>query len=328
MGIGDQDTWISVPAISSQVMKNKNLEDINIIIADSDSMIRNAFKAAFHDHGFSNTRDMSRMSTVADAVDDDSVDLIIAENELTDGRISDLARRIRHHEAGANPFLVLILMMQESTEEEIKDVIDSGTDDLLIKPVSATLLIERVNILTRVRKPFVVTTDYVGPTRRQASRQGSQEIPEFEVPNSLHLKTAGKYDAEELKREIDTIAPTINDQKKERHAFQIGYLVDMIMPLYGDGGGDEGVTEHLERLLFVSKDLGRRLSDTDDAHVGELCQSMTDVVSRIMEAPLSPDDKDLKLMLELSQAIKLPFDSDTAQDITHDISESLKKSRS
>ena len=310
-------------------MKNRNLEDINLIIADPDSTVRNAMKAAFYDHGFRNTRDTSRMSFIVDAVDNDAVDLIIAENKLADGKVSDLARRIRHHEAGGNPFLVLILMMQESTKEEIWEVIDSGTDDLLIKPVSAARLIERVNVLTRVRKHFVVTTDYVGPTRRTAPRPESQEIPEFGVPNPLQLKATGKYKADIIKSEIEQIARTINEQKKERHAFQIGYLVDKILPLYAaDGGADEGVTEHLKRLLYVSEDIRRRLSETGDAHVGELCQSLTDVVSRIMEAPLSPDDKDIKLMPELSRAIKVSFESDAAQDISHDISESLKEVQS
>lgn len=318
---------IHVPEISSHAMKNHKFGDINLIIADSDSMVRQGLKTAFFDHGFRNTRDTSRMSVVGDAVDNDAVDLIIAENELQDGKISDLTRHIRHHEAGDNPFLVVITLMEEPTSEAIMEVIDSGTDDLLIKPISPALLIERVNILTRKRKRFVVTTDYVGPTRRAAPRPGSQEIPEFRVPNPLRLKATGKYDAETLKREIDEIAHTINEQKKERHAYQIDYLVDNILPLYGDGGADEGVIEHLERLLFVSEDISRRLSGTDDAHVGELCQSMTDVVNRILEAPLSPDDKDLRLLPELSRAIKNSFDAEAAHDISHDISEALKEAQ-
>ena len=308
-------------------MRNHKFGDINLIIADTGPMVRQGLKAGLSDYGFSNIRDTSRMSVIGDAVDNNTVDLIIAENELQDGNISDLTRRIRHHEAGDNPFLVVITLMEEPTSEAIRDVIDSGIDDLLTKPISPAQLIERVNILTRYRKRFVVTTDYVGPTRRAASRPESQEIPEFGVPNPLLLKATGNYDAETLKREIDEIAHTINEQKLERHAYQTGYLVDNILPLYGDGGADEGVIEHLERLLFVSEDIGRRLSGTEYAHVGELCQSMTGVVNRILEAPLSPADKDLRLLPELSLAIKSSFDAEAAHDISHDISQSLKKAQ-
>ena len=309
-------------------MRNHKFGDINLIIADSSSMVRQGLKAALSDYGFRNTRETSRMSVVGDAVDNNAVDLIVAENELQDGKISDLTRRIRHHEAGDNPFLVVITMMEERTSEAIREVIDAGTDDLLSKPISPAQLIERVNILTRERKRFVVTTDYVGPTRRSASRPGSQVIPEFGVPNPLRLKATGKYDAETLRREIDEVAHTINEQKLERHAYQTGYLVDNILPLYGDGDADEGVIEHLERLLFVSEDISRRLSGTAYAHVGELCQSMTDVVNRILEVPLSPVDKDLQLLPELSRAIKGSFDAEAAHDISHDISESLKEAQS
>ncbi len=103
--------------------------------------------------------------------------------------------------------------------------------------------------------------------------------------------------------------------------------MDKILPLYGDGGADDGVTEHLESLLFVSEDIYRRLSGTDEAHVGELCQSMTDVVNRILEAPLSPDDKDLRLLPELSRAINGSLGTEAAQDISHDISKSLKEAQ-
>ena len=319
---------ISVPGISYQVMKKPKLEEINLIIAESSPMVRQGLKAAFYENGFRNTRDTARMSVVIDAVDNNAVDLIVAESELEDGRISDLTRRIRNFETGNNPFLVVITLMEDPTNEAIMEIIDSGTDDLLTKPISPALLIDRIKSLTRERKPFVVTTDYVGPTRRSTHRPGSQEIPEFGVPNPLHFKATGNYDAKEFQSNIIEITHTINEQKKERHAYQIGHLVDKILPLYGDGGADDAVTDHLDRLLYVSEDICRRLSDTDDAHVGELCQSMMDVVSRIMEAPLSPDDKDLKLMPELSRAIKVSFDSDAARDISQDISESLKKSRS
>ena len=103
--------------------------------------------------------------------------------------------------------------------------------------------------------------------------------------------------------------------------------MDKLLPLYDDGGADDGVIHHLERLLFVSEDINRRLSGTKVAHVGELCQSMSDVVSRMLEAPLSPDDKDLRLLPELSLAIKGSLGTEAAKDISHDISKSLKEVR-
>ena len=308
-------------------MKNHQFENIILIIADTNSMVRQGLKAAFIDRGFRNIRDTSRMSVINEGVDNNDVDLIVAGSELPQGKFGELTRRIRHHESGDNPFLVVIILMTEPSSESIMEGINSGADDLLTKPITPALLIERVENLTRERKRFVVTTDYVGPTRRQEHRLEGQEIPEFKVPNSLKLKADGLYDAETYRRRVTEVARTINEQKKERHAHQIAYLVGKILPLYGDDAADEGVTDHLERLLFISEDINRRLSGTDEAHVGELCQSMTDVVSRMLEAPLSPDDKDLRLLPELSRAIKGSFEGEAAHDISHDISESLKKAK-
>ena len=190
------------------------------------------------------------MSVVSEVVDNNAVDLIVAENELQDGKISDLTRRIRHHEAGDNPFLVVITLMEELTSEAINNVIDSGTDDLLTKPISPALLIERVESLTRERKRFVVTTDYVGPTRRRKSRPGSQEIPEFKVPNSLQLKAAGLYDAERYRRRITEIARIIIGlglfkkvvvRSTGRSLRQCGHLISKAGMIAENEAGSKGV---------------------------------------------------------------------------------------
>ena len=115
------------------------------------------------------------MSVIREVVDNNAIDLIIAANEFPDGSFSDLTHRIRHHEIGDDPYLVVITLMTNPNSESIREVIGSGTDDLLTKPISPAQLIERVENLTRERKRFVVTTDYVGPHRRQKSGPGSRE---------------------------------------------------------------------------------------------------------------------------------------------------------
>ena len=79
------------------------------------------------------------------------------------------------------------------------------------------------------------------------------------------------------------------------------------MPVYEDGTADESIVPYLDRLLYVSEDISRRLQGTRYDHVGELCQSMVNVVRAVRQAPLSPDRKDIALLPALAQAVKCAF---------------------
>ncbi len=83
---------------------------------------------------------------------------------------------------------------------------------------------------------------------------------------------------------------------------------------------------HLDRLLYVSEDINRRLEGTRYAHVGELCLSMVNVVRAVRQAPLSPDRKDISLLPALAQAIKCAFEpKENVAELAHDISDTVKR---
>jgi DNA-binding response OmpR family regulator len=248
-----------------------------------------------------------RMSVIETAVATNKVDLMVCDTELPDGDLYDLVYKIRHHELGDNPFVVVTALITAPTPKTVRKIFDAGCDDLIPKPISTGLLFERVLNLARNRKPFVVTSDYIGPDRRPKLRPGTQQNPRIDVPNPLKAKATDDTSAGNLQAEIDKVANVLNEQKMERHAYQINYLVARIVPLYEDGTADASIVPHLDRLLYVSEDISRRLEGTRYHHVGELCQSMVNVVRAVRQAPLSPDRKDIALMPALAQAVKTAF---------------------
>ena len=146
--------------------------------------------------------------------------------------------------------------------------------------------------------------DFLGD---QGSLRRIEQFPEIDVPNPLKSKATDDTSAADLQAEIDRVANVLNEQKMERHAYQINYLVEQIVPLYEDGTADESIVPHLDRLLYVSEAISSRLEGTRYHHVGELCQSMVNVVKAVRQAPLSPDRKDVALMPALAQAVMCAF---------------------
>ena len=106
---------------------------------------------------------------------------------------------------------------------------------------------------------------------------------------------------------IDKAVAEVNVRKLERHAFQIGWLIERIAPAIEEGKPDKETADHLDRLVYVCKDAGRRMRGTKYAHVGDLCRSMLQVAERVNASMPKPVEKDIKLLMPLSQAIQQGF---------------------
>jgi len=169
-------------------------------------------------------------------------------------------------------------------------------------------LIKRIQSLVMSRKPFVVTSDYIDPDRRNASeREEESEIPLVEVPNVLKAKITGKSDEDTMAQSIADAVAEVNLQKLERYAVQIGILVEMILPAYAQDQFDARLEENLNRLNYVAQDTSRRLVGTKYGHISELCQNLIGVAGDIRSRKKTPLDKDLKLLKPLSLAIQNTF---------------------
>ncbi len=307
-------------------MENYSFENIRVLVGDPNREVRDGIRGGLYGQGFRTIMVTDRMSVVETAVATNTVDLLICDTELLDGDLYDVVYKNRHHELGDNPFIVVTALITAPTPQMVKRIFDSGCDDLILKPISTGLLFERVLNLTRNRKRFVVTSDYIGPNRRAKPRPGTQQIPEIDVPNPLKSKATDDTSAEDLQAEIDRVANVLNEQKMERHAYQINYLVERMVPLYEDGTADESIVPRLDRLLYVSEDISRRLEGTRYHHVGELCLSMVNVVRAVRQAPMSPDRKDISLLPALAQAIECAFQpNENVVALANDISATVKE---
>ncbi len=295
-----------------------------LAIGEPNSQVREVHKGDLFRHGFRNILDTGKLEPITKAVVEGKIDLLICDMETPGGDLCDLITKIRHNEIGYNPFLVIIATTSAPNEEMVTRAIDSGADDLIIKPVSTDVIFDRIVALTNARKPFVVTTDYIGPDRRKKPRPGAQQVPLLTVPNILRMKAFGKTSVSELQKAIDIASKLINDQKLERHATQVRWLVDHILPRYESKKIDDRLREMVDRLVYVSQDISRRLADSKFVHVADLCNTLYTVANAIRQNYKKPDAKDIKLLPELAQAIETSFKLEPEESkMIKDISESV-----
>lgn len=275
-------------------MPSYDLANVRLVLAEPNVVVRREMVDALKGHGFQSILATGNMLPIRDAIIEGSVDLLVGDTVLPEGDLCELIRETRHGELGSNPFLVTITLVTHPTREIMHKVIDSGTDAVLMKPFTADQLMERIVGLIERRKRFVVTSDYVGPDRRTQGRPGSMIVPLVDIPNPLQCRAMGQGDPLRMKRIIENAAARINEQKVERDAYQIGYLVERIVPGL-TGTGDRGEAEvNLGLLAHASRDIARRIRTTKHLPAAAMCLSLVDLVDRIREDLALIDEDDVR----------------------------------
>lgn len=288
---------------------HKSRANIEIYLGDPNNYVLQPLRNALVNEGFKNSHDFISYESLLEAIERFPPDLIVVDTEMPGGDACELVSDMRHNKLGTNPFVPVILTTWQPTQEIVGRVANSGADDLLIKPISPGKLMERMATLVRRRKPFSVTSDYVGPDRRDDAGREETPIPLIEVPNTLSTKAKGDVlDYDTLQEEIDEALYQVNDQKLSRHAYQVAFLIGLILPVYENKRRPDAKTlEHIQRLTYVARDISRRLGGTRFDHVSELCETLIGVADSIEQTYRRPNPRDLKLIKSLSDAILAGF---------------------
>lgn len=300
-------------------------QDVRIIFADPNTEIRQGLKSALRHHGFKRLNMTGNPDHLERAIRGDQVDLIITDIHFEGHSISEQIKSMRNSQLGNNPFPVTIALTNQATSGTIRQCIDAGFDDILVKPLTVSQMIDRIVYLIEWRKPFVVTHDYIGPDRRKRDRTSnpnSNGAPRLIVPNPLKARAKDGLSPSEIQRQIDEGKLEINEQRLLRYDQQIDWLVSRIMPGFLYNRIDDNCLAMMAKLEFMAEDLSKRVAGSSLHHISGLAKSLHEVVKRINGDPTSPSPKDIELLPNLVAAIRAAYqENDDDISIAEDISE-------
>ncbi len=250
--------------------------EVRILYGDPTHGSRALYRQAMVGAGFTNLREFDTLEGFTDLVAVAQPDLILMDIGLPGGDVAQLVADLRHGKLGINPYLPVILTTWEAERSVVRRLVDSGADDLLIKPLSTKALLDRLEAVALNRKPFVVTSDYIGPDRRRIEARRESNVPLFDVPNPMRAKLTGEsFDARALQQAVMAMNEQINLQRLRASAFRIAFVAAQIVPLYKSQTPPDVHTLTLLRDLIVSaEDIQRRVADTNLAHVGQICERL------------------------------------------------------
>lgn len=254
-------------------MARLSYETADSIVYDPVAAHRNATRAVLYSLGFRNIEMVSTIDDFNLAIRRNPPDLAICEAQGSDTSVCEMIQSLRQGSSGHfNPFLVIIVTAWERTDTLVKRVLNSGADDLLLRPFSTALLRQRIDIHVERRKHFVITHDYVGPDRRRdPSRIPSADL--FQPPNSLKMKALDGLTPSQtqmrMHKELANAKVTLNTEKLRRDAFQICILWRLLQDL-----DEEGQQVKLAQLRLLTQGIAKRCRDTEYEAATQWCDSL------------------------------------------------------
>lgn len=306
-----------------ETLAAKHCDNVTVVVADSDRHLCDGLRVALVAEGYKDIHTVGRLSMVRDVITQSIVDLLVLDVDLCDGDAVALVRDIRRGKIGRNPFVSVIFATRESDTEVIRRAVDSGVDLILIKPLSAARLFERIDQLVADRKPFVVTGDYVGPDRR-----GRPSAPDalHDVPNTLKDKMESRrVNRAALSGQIETTMHRLNGCRLEQAALQLSENVDAICRTFGSAMRSDDMEYALAQASYAAKEI----ANLGNIEIVKLCASLKEIIDTIRADPMGGEPKRLALLRPLAMSIRVGSRSGpTANPVAQEISQILWQVRS
>lgn len=242
-------------------MAEYDFRQVHVFLIDREHNTRRLLRGILIRMGIEKVSEFTNTAEAQSALAVSMPDLLITDVE-PEWEGFRLIHALRHAIHATNPFIVTIATTWQPTSQFMMRFTGSGADDIIVKPFSTKQVQDRVLHLIEQRKPFVVTSDYIGPDRRRSPREG-QQIPLTDVPNTLRLKALGMLERGAIGDQIGKAMLSINQQKVVRLGFQGAFLMLFALPGLAQEPPDRMAVEHLLRVQPAVEDMLRRMPAGD-----------------------------------------------------------------
>jgi DNA-binding response OmpR family regulator len=311
-------------------MQTQWLPHVATVLYDPVHANRHLTRNALFTLGFREIEAVTTLSDLRRVFELGSCDLCIVDVTNEESEACKLIRELRLGRLGANSFAVIIATTWRHSGDLVRTVIESGADDLLIRPLSTGTLKARIEQQVESRKHFVVTSTYIGPDRRRSA--GRDESPGLiEVPNSLKLKVRDGILSGASTSEIQEIRRQIERQRVEKNAFHIALACQLIAEHLEAPDASYDLNRELTSLGETAADLKQRVAATEFATVAPFCEGLEAAVKELTQALKTGSKGDragkpLALLTQLSKGIQLALDAGKDESaLSREIAETVER---
>jgi len=302
-------------------MKKTDYGSVKVLLAIENPIVRQGLQNVLQSEGFLRPSEVSTHDKLLATLVEQTYDVIVTATEITGEFIPPYIGQLRQGALVHHPLPIVIPLLTASEGEYVRKVIDCGPDDLLQLPISPGQLLTRLGVLAEKRKPFVVTSDYIGPDRRQANRPGTMTVPLIEVPNPLAMRIQ-RVAEDVFTHEMSVAADKLRQMRVERFAFELQWLLRAIRQLFQPDQNDaEKLQTFCERIKTLLINLPRLLPAEVNAMIAPPIERLMLGTNIVLKNGFSADATVLNglggLINNLTKAMLASLSSDVLEAAGH-----------
>lgn len=282
----------------------------------SDPLLRQAVRSNLYHLGCRQIAYTDAFADLRRSIEQEAPDLVVAEVVMgEEERMAKLFSQIRHGECGPNPFLPLIVVTPHPVPALVRHLVDSGVDDVLPFPWPSGYLDKRLDNLIHNRKPFVVTSDYIGPDRRKAPRpgEGPRAITPITVPNPLRAKALERMEPDALAKVVNEHRTALDCDKIRRLSELAVRLVNELDHLHQAGEALSSLTSAcLVKLEATTTAILTRAPDTPYARFCTACRTLSRTAKLMLRSMETGEEPQLQMLKPIAEKFAQEFKVDPA----------------
>jgi DNA-binding response OmpR family regulator len=288
--------------------------DVTVLFGETNQQLKLGLRQALRAAGYTRLREVSADTDVRSFLALDYPDIAILDVGLP-GDIATTTRDLRHARLGINPFVPTILTSWVGEADIIRKLLNTGADEILLKPLSVAALMERIDSLVLRRKPYLATQDYIGPDRRGGRADpNAPDVNLIHPPNTLKAKLEGHpLSKEDLLAQIQQSNVAMQEQRLMRDIARVSNLSQAVADALSDGRRDQKLFAELDQLVFLGRDLGLQIKGTPFAQVLPVMESLSRTAAALRDGLPELDEKRVKLLPSLADAVSTAVGSPEAR---------------
>jgi DNA-binding response OmpR family regulator len=276
-------------------------EKSRTLVALPDAASRKSIRKIIQEAGYTHCREVASLPDLEEKLGAGEVDLLVTTLNDRGWDCGSLIQHVRQGHLG-NPFLLVMMLLDEPSPSVVNRVVNCGADDLLLAPWLDRLVLGRLETLLHSRKRFLVTHDYVGPERRSQARPGANSAPTIDVPNPMHWLTVAAGNREDLNRAVDTSREDLNRDRIKSCGNQLRFLADRVVANFATGG-HAAIIPDIMTMLQASEELALRAADTHFAPAIELAEGLRTICQRLAREERTARASEVGVLPSLADAV-------------------------
>ncbi|MBD24925.1 MAG: hypothetical protein CMG46_07965 [Candidatus Marinimicrobia bacterium] len=287
---------------------HENLRKATVYIGAKNYYERQAMRDLFLAQGLKNVTCHASLESLHKLIVELPPDLLVVSDDF-DNDIYRLVKDIRFQKIGDNPFMLISIIIGPHHGEALDRAIEAGVDDIIIKPVSAERVQERLRLVTFHRRPFIATDGYVGPERKNEDAPPT-DVHRVPVVNTLLETVNGReLDKRALKAAVEGSLEKVLQAQLDTHRFRLGEMCERLVQAYETNEVTDDVQTDLMRLADALREASMVIEKLQDLNLSGLCTSLASNVEQIASRYLNTTESDIGLIRKITMAFKMAIES-------------------